>query len=146
MIDSTTTSAVTEGARLVWKNIVARSYLDPMTLKYMFIFTPEEMERLSTMTKDNKDNSMHTLQACEKEVERCQKLTGENSIAKKQLIEENKALTVKLEASEKEVKGTPSDILSVHRILEKYSDNGYLMNHNVDRLIPLIRRIFFPTL
>ena len=63
MIDSTTTSAVTEGARIVWKRIVARSYLDPMTLKYMCIFTPEEMERLRTMTKDNKDNSMHSLQA-----------------------------------------------------------------------------------
>lgn len=53
-------SAVTEGARLVWKNIVARSYLDPMTLKYMCIFTPEEMERLSTMTKHN---SMRILQS-----------------------------------------------------------------------------------
>jgi len=38
----------------------------------------------------------------QKEVERCQKLTGENSIVKKLLIEENKALTAKLEACEEE--------------------------------------------
>ena len=71
-----------------------------------------------------------------------------HNLADKHLYEVLKdygALQAKLEASEKEVKGTPSDILSVHRILEMYSDNGYLNNHSVDRLIPLIRRIFFPT-
>jgi len=73
-------SAVTEGARLIWKHIVARSYLDPMTLKYMFIFTPEEMERLSTMTKHN---SMRILQSelAESEAQNAKMREGLENIA-----------------------------------------------------------------
>lgn len=36
----------------------------------------------------------------------------------------------------------PSDIIAIQRIIEKYGDNGYLMNHDVDKLIPLLRILF----
>ena len=41
-----------------------------------------------------------------------------------------------------EVKGRPSDILAIERIIVKYGDNGYLMNRDIDVLIPLLRTIF----
>ena len=53
-----------------------------------------------------------------------------------------KVLIQHLEENEREVKGRPSEILAIHRIIQKYGDNGYLINQDIDKLIPLLRTVF----